>query len=164
MPYTHPGAPTTHIAGSFLLEISGAETIASPLLSDETITRHCLPRGTTRLCSACVEENQPYERLFWNLRSVLLCLRHLIFLIDRCPTCQRLIPSLRSKVLQCPSCHRGDYRIAERVAIPQHSILFQSQRLLQRMLGICEKCHVRQSSHLRSNKTTLSYLHWRGFF
>jgi hypothetical protein len=114
----------------------GAETIAYPFLSDEMIARHCLPRGTTRLCSACLEENQPYERLSWNLRSVLLCLRHRIFLIDRCPSCQRLIPSLRSKVSQCPSCHCGDYRTAERVAISQSSILYQSQCLLLWMLGI----------------------------
>jgi hypothetical protein len=59
----------------------GAETIGLPFLADETIARHCLPRGTTRLCSVCLEENQPYERLFWNLRSVLLCLHHQIFLI-----------------------------------------------------------------------------------
>ncbi len=127
--------PPTSLDHSFWSSV-GAETIGHPFLSDETIARHCLPRGTTRLCSACLEENQPYERLFWNLRSVLLCLHHRIFLIDRCPSCQRPIPSLRSKASQCPSCHRGDYRTAERVAISQHSILYQSQHLLLWMLGI----------------------------
>jgi len=111
-----------------------------PLLSAETVACYCMPRGTTKVCPVCLgEEPEAYERLYWNLRSVLICPRHLIFLIDRCPNCKCLIPTqVRSSITDCPYCHTGDYRAAVPETLAQDSFLYKSQQILLRFLGVEE--------------------------
>lgn len=65
------------------------------LLTQATAWRHCTPIGTTQLCPAYLDEEKSYEPLYWKLRYVLLCPRHRLFLIDRCPVCHQLIPLFR---------------------------------------------------------------------
>ena len=47
----------------------------------------CLPLEHTKVCPACLDEAEAYDRLFWRLRTVILCPRHAVFLVDRCPHC-----------------------------------------------------------------------------
>ncbi len=108
-----------------------------PFLSEETVDRFCLPTLMTKVCPACLEEEQAYERLYWNIRSVLICPYHLLFLVDRCPQCNWLIPTIRRTVLsECPYCLGGDYRAAKRVTLTQDWLLFSSQLILLQKLGI----------------------------
>jgi len=110
-----------------------------PLLTIETSERYCLPLQTTKVCSACLREEPVFERLYWNIRSVLICPRHRLFLISQCPNCSWLIPSLRRTALyECPYCLHGDYRTAKSMEIPQNSLLFLSQRVLFQKLAIDE--------------------------
>jgi hypothetical protein len=109
-----------------------------PLLREETIARHCMPRSTTKVCPVCLSEEPAYDRLYWNIREVLVCPHHRIFLLDRCPTCRSPIPSLREPdLVSCPSCRRGDYRLAPPTAVSSDTLLYQSHRLLLHFLGVC---------------------------
>src|SRR5258708_1706334 len=65
------------------------------LLTQVTASRYCSPTGTTQLCPACLDEEESYEPLYWKLRYVIVCPRHRLFLIDRCPVCHQLIPLFR---------------------------------------------------------------------
>jgi TniQ len=116
------------------------ESTRQPLLSEKAAGRYCMPRGTTKVCPVCLaEEPEAYERLYWNLRSVLICPRHLTFLIDRCPNCNCLIPTqVRSSITDCPYCHRGDYRTAVPATLAQDSLLYTSQQMLLHFLGVGE--------------------------
>lgn len=116
------------------------EPTERPLLSEKTAARYCMPQGTTKVCPVCLaEEPEAYERLYWNLRSVLICPRHLVFLIDRCPNCNYLIPTqVRSSITDCPYCHSGDYRAAVPATLAQDSLLYKSQQMLLRFLGVEE--------------------------
>jgi hypothetical protein len=108
-----------------------------PLLSHETVRRFCVPPGTIQLCPACLEEEECYEPLYWKIRYALVCPRHRVFLIDRCPSCRRLIPHLLYSVdTLCVHCGREDYRVAPRVAVPIHSFLYAGQALILHFLGI----------------------------
>lgn len=116
------------------------EPTEQPLLSEEMAARFCTPRGTTKVCPVCLtKEPEVYERLYWNLRDVLICPRHLVFLIDRCPNCNCLIPTqVRSSITDCPYCHSGDYRAAVPATLAQDSLLYKSQQMLLRFLGVEE--------------------------
>jgi hypothetical protein len=131
-----------HFAPRFpSLESSGASPalwsmVARPFLSEETITRHCLPTLTTKVCPACLEQDE-YERLYWNMRWVLICPHHHLILINRCPNCHWLIPAIRrTKLSECPYYGTGDYRAAERVTPNQDSLLSVSQRMVLYELGV----------------------------
>lgn len=96
-----------------------------------------MPRNTTKVCSVCLSEEPAYDRLYWNIREVLICPCHCNFLLDRCPTCHSPIPSLREpEPVSCPYCRRGDYRFSPPAAISPNSLLYQSQRLLLHFLGV----------------------------
>jgi len=108
-----------------------------PLLSQETVGRFCVPPATIQLCPACLEEEGCYEPLYWKMRYVVVCPWHRIFLIDRCPSCRRLIPHLLyPEDTLCVHCRREDYRAAPRVSLPTHSFLYAGQALILHFLGI----------------------------
>ncbi len=99
--------------------------------------RYCLPGAVTKVCPACLEEQGRYERLYWNVHLLLLCPRHQILLVDRCPRCGWLIPALRQTALtECPYCRKGDYRAAARLTIAPDTLLSQGQQVLLQMLGV----------------------------
>ncbi len=108
-----------------------------PILSHETVGRFCVPLETIQLCPACLEEEECYEPLYWKIRYVLVCPRHRILLIDRCPSCRRLIPPLlHSEDTLCVHCRREDYRAAPRVALPTRSLLYAGRASILHVLGI----------------------------
>lgn len=134
------------------------------LLSKQSVSRYCMPRGTTKVCPVCLDaEPEAYERLYWNLRSVLVCPRHLVFLVDRCPNCTRLIPTqTRSNITECPYCHRGDYRAAVPETLTQDSLLYQSQQILLHFLGV-EEMTSRKVSRLFSESPLPDLPSWQYF-
>jgi len=113
---------------------SGGETIARPLLSRSTARRIGISTRHTKLCLDCLEEEPGYDRLFWRLRPVILCPRHSLLLIDRCPACLAPIPGLRPSPHRCPYCQHGEYRQARRALIPSASWLHEGQKLLLHLL------------------------------
>jgi hypothetical protein len=124
----------------FASQLQPPDSTGQPLLSEKTAARYFMLRGATKVCPVCLaEEPEAYERLYWNLRSVLICPRHLVFLIGRCPKCNCLIPTqVRSSLTDCPYCHRGDYRAALPATLAQDSFLYSSQQMLLRFLGVEE--------------------------
>lgn len=54
-----------------------------------------------RVCPACLKEDQPYERLTWAFRPLPVCLKHGLFLIDRCSTCERFAEAGRLELGVC---------------------------------------------------------------
>ena len=126
--FQSPGPPTASPALWSVIE--------RPLLSKEPITRHFLPALTTKVCPACLEQDG-YERLYWNIRWVLICPHHHLFLVDRCPDCHWLIPAIRRAALsECPYCGRGDYRAVKQVTVAQDSLLSMSQLMVLHELGV----------------------------
>jgi TniQ len=131
----HRFAPSLQ-AATFPDHAQGGSSL--PGQSGRSFLRHCVPRSTTKVCSACLSEEPAYDRLYWNIREVLICPCHRYFLLDRCPTCHSPIPSLREpELVSCPYCRRGDYRLSPRAVISPNSLLYQSQRrLLLHFLGV----------------------------
>jgi hypothetical protein len=107
-----------------------------PLLSAAVLERFCLPLTTTRVCPACLDEQEGYDRLYWRLRLILICPRHMLFLIDRCPRCALPIPALRLSLTTCPHCGIGDYRTAKRWSLPPSTLLSTGELFLLHRLGI----------------------------
>ena len=101
-----------------------------PYLDDTTRRRYCASLRDTKVCPACLEEERGYDRLFWRLLPVVLCLEHALLLTDCCPLCRAPIPSLRPGLTSCPYCQKGDYRHAPRRLIPTSSWLYAGQALL----------------------------------
>jgi hypothetical protein len=133
------------------------------LLTQATAWRHCTPIGTTQLCPACLDEEKSYEPLYWKLRYVLLCPRHRLFLIDRCPVCHQLIPLFRRpKGTVCPYCLEGDYRAARRVPSFANTLLSQGQALLLHFLGVDDLNWGEVSSLLRGSPM-MQLEHWQYF-
>ncbi|MFL5703203.1 MAG: TniQ family protein [Ktedonobacteraceae bacterium] len=107
-----------------------------PLLSATVQERFCLPLTTTRVCPACLDEHDGYDRLYWQLRLVLICPRHALFLIDRCPRCALPIPALRLSLTACPHCRTGDYRTARRWLLSSDTLLSTGELFLLHRLGV----------------------------
>ncbi len=77
---------------------------------DERHHSFFLPRRNTQVCPLCLDEDEGYDRLYWRCGLLLLCPRHRVFLLSRCPACRAPIPALRPQSTTCPSCGKGDYR------------------------------------------------------
>jgi TniQ len=90
---------------------------------------------TTRVCPYCVEEQEGYDRVFWNLQGVLCCPHHRARLLEKCPACLQIIPAIRPRTNQCPFCSRATYRLAVK-RIPKNSALAAGTNLLLTKLGV----------------------------
>lgn len=114
-----------------------------------TIKRRCLwyedqqylflSERFTQICPLCLSEgneDERYDRLYWRCRFLLVCPRHRVFLLNRCPTCQHPIPALRPKLLTCPACGNGDYSHTVYSLHKEDAWLLDSQRLLLSQLGV----------------------------
>ncbi len=112
----------------------GAESIGRALLSHSAVRRVGISLRTIKVCAGCLEEEPGYDRLFWRLRPVILCPRHSLVLIDRCPNCLVPIPALRPSPDRCPYCQHGEYRQARHVSIPFSSWLYEGQTILLHLL------------------------------
>src|SRR5205823_4773801 len=61
---------------------------------------------------------------------------HRVFLTDRCPMCQSPIPLLRLSLSNCPRCHKGDYREASIVHVPEDPFFSMGQDLILHNLDV----------------------------
>jgi hypothetical protein len=111
-------------------EMALSDVQGLPLLSRKTVLQYCITLRHTRVCPACLEEEEGYDRLYWRLRPLILCPVHSHLLADRCPHCDEPIPSLRPTLTQCPYCQHGDYRRSPRMSVPSIPWLFAGQALL----------------------------------
>jgi hypothetical protein len=89
----------------------------------------------TQVCPQCLSEEEVYGRIFWQVRSVVACLRHNIMLQNNCPHCRAFIPLLRPSLVHCPCC-KGDYRTARSVPIYGNAYLLAGQKYILSRLGI----------------------------
>jgi hypothetical protein len=87
--------------------LQNARLIARPLLSERSYFQDPLPM---KVCPARLGQQDGYDRLYWRCDLLLLCPRHCVFLLSRCPACRAPIPALRPQSTTCPSCGKGDYR------------------------------------------------------
>jgi hypothetical protein len=109
-----------------------ARLISRPFLSDRSYFQGSL---YTKVCPACLDETDGYDRLYWRAAFILLCPNHALPLRANCPYCKKVIPALRAELTQCPFCKNGDYRILT-ARVLENSVLFQGELLLLRSLGI----------------------------
>ncbi len=121
-------------SGQVASSSAGAQSVGRPLLSRSAVRRLGISLRTTKICPSCLEEEPGYDRLFWRLRPVILCPRHSLVLIDRCPNCLAPIPALWPSPDRCPYCQRGEYRQARHLLIPSSSWLYEGQTLLLHLL------------------------------
>ncbi len=138
------------------------EEIQRPLLTRYIFQTFFHPYSATKACARCLAEEPAYGRLFWNALPVVVCLRHRIFLLDRCPACLRSIPVLRTSVTRCPYCRSGDYRESPVVPLPDDTLFHLGQARILEDLGIedpspCEAPAVGRASPL------LGLLPWQYF-
>jgi hypothetical protein len=110
--------------------------IQRPLLLEQSSLRLFLSKAATRVCPKCLAEDPAHGILYWNISPLVACLKHGIFLIDRCPACHESIPLLRSALLCCPRCDRGRYCQAPTVAIPDDPLFQASQKQVLINLGV----------------------------
>ncbi len=106
--------------------------IARPLLSERSYFRDPL---FMKVCPACLDQQDGYDRLYWLAEFILLCPNHALPLRTNCPSCKRRIPALRAKLCRCPFCKRGDYRVPT-ARVLENSVLFAGELLLLRSLGV----------------------------
>lgn len=121
-----------------LAENQQRATSSYPLLGHGVFTDFCQSAQATKVCAACLAEGKAYGRLYWSLQPVVMCLEHQQFLLDRCPTCGKAIPALRSKVTECPWCH-GEYLLARKHHIEPEPVLVAAQTVLLQHLGVIEE-------------------------
>jgi TniQ len=120
-------------AGKVASSSAGAQSVGRPLLSRSAVRRVGISLRTTKICPSCLEEEPGYDRLFWRLRPVILCPRHSLVLIDRCPNCLAPVPGLRPSPKRCPYCRR-EYRQSYHALIAPTSCLYEGQILLLHLL------------------------------
>src|SRR5258708_11711382 len=89
----------------------------------------------TQVCPQCLSGEEVYGRLYWQIRSVVACLRHTIMLQNNCPHCRASIPLLRPSLVHCPYC-KGDYRVACSVPIYGNAYFLAGQKYILGQLGI----------------------------
>jgi len=109
--------------------------IRRPLLEQSSL-RLFLSQQGTRVCPQCLAEDPAHSVLYWNAGPVVACLKHRVFLVDRCPVCHGSIPLLRSALPCCPRCKRGHYCQAPTVAIPNDPLFQTSQAQVLMNLGV----------------------------
>lgn len=112
----------------------------------------------TQVCPLCLNEGVGFDRLYWRSLGLLICPRHLIYLLHECPCCSSPIPGLRLHSSLCPFCHTGDYRATVKPVFAEDGWLYDTQILLLKHLGVDQaewsltepiKSHLR---HLPSQK------------
>jgi hypothetical protein len=115
------------------------DSIDRPLLWYEDQHRFFLSETYTRICPLCLEEDdasERHDRLFWRYRHILICPKHHVFLVSRCPACQAHIPALRPNPLICPTCKKGEYRSGVLDLPMRDAWLLMSHQLLLHHLGV----------------------------
>ncbi|HEX9135286.1 MAG TPA: TniQ family protein [Ktedonobacteraceae bacterium] len=117
------------------------------------------PRLETQICPYCLYEEEAYDRLYWRVRTLLICPRHLIYLQHRCPACFKPIPALRSHPFLCPYCRKGDYRSVCEAIHPRDVWLYDTQVLLLEHLAI-DYTEWGTPSHSKSLLKALSPRHY----
>jgi hypothetical protein len=124
---------------AYRIKVPGHSFIERPLLRSSSRQEFFWSELKTQVCPLCLDEAHGYDRLYWRLRSVLLCPRHRVLLNQRCPTCAAAIPALRSHLTRCTTCHGGDYRQRCIALLPEDQWLYDNHCLLFTQLGIREE-------------------------
>jgi hypothetical protein len=138
------------------------DEIQRPLLTQYMFQTFFHPYSATKVCSVCLTEEPAYGRLYWYVLPVVACLRHRVFLTDRCPICQCPIPLLRPSLSNCPRCHKGDYREASIVHMPEDPFFSMGQDLILRNLGV--KCTIQNTGATDTSRIPLlQLLPWQYF-
>ncbi len=139
-----------------------SEEIRRPLLTRYIFQTFFHPYSATKVCSICLSEEPAHSRLYWSALPVVACLRHKVFLTDRCPVCQRPIPLLRPSLSNCPRCQKGDYRQTPTVHMPEDPFFSMGQALILYNLGIQSAMGDAQVAHM-SITPLLQLLPWQYF-
>ncbi len=158
---------TLHRFTPCLLDSKGSrqvipEEIQRPLLTRYIFQTFFHPYSATKVCSMCLTEEPAHGRLYWSALPVVACLRHRVFLTDRCPVCQCHIPLLRPSLPNCPRCQKGDYREAPIVHMPEDPLLSMGQALILRNLGVQSAMEDAEVAHT-SVTPLLQLLPWQYF-
>lgn len=75
---------------------------ASPaLLCDPKTALRYWEAQIAPVCSACLAESPPYERLIWCFRPLQICTTHATPLLRRCPACGRPSSPSRKELVRC---------------------------------------------------------------
>src|SRR5258708_5411345 len=136
--------------------------VQHPLLTRYVFQTFFHPYSATKVCSKCLEEEPIYARLHWSVLPVVACLRHNIFLTDLCPVCSYPIPLLRSSIVHCPRCNRGDYREASVTPLPLGESFQEGLALLLCHFGI-EGVPPENDAPLKGASPLIGLLTWQYF-
>lgn len=113
-----------------------SEEVQRPLLTRYIFQTFFRPYSAAKVCSMCLSEEPTHGRLYWSALPVVVCLRHRMFLTDRCPACHCPIPLLRPSLATCPRCRKGDYREAAIVHMPEDPLFSLGQALILHNFGV----------------------------
>jgi len=114
--------------------------INRPRIEKEILRHFFLPNLTTQICPLCLEDASSYDRLYWKVRYLLTCHKHVIPLLRQCSTCQKPIPSARLDATTCPICS-STYRSPSSTREPRPmdaSCLLRGDLLTLHALGVIQ--------------------------
>jgi hypothetical protein len=106
------------------------------LLSRQSQKLYFLAGRFLRVCPLCLQEGDPYDRLYWRIRLIRHCPLHRLPLRETCPNCQAPIPALRVSPFTCPKCKQGDYRTPTAVPLASESLPYLSELFLLKALAL----------------------------
>lgn len=166
-----PAGHIRHFGGAVALQAEGADQVFNlePLESALRMPRRALYRHTLlpmgrqffpgmasgsdlrrffeksecKVCPRCFAEPNPYYRLIWNLHEVTTCLRHAVYLINRCQKCRTPLSSLSDRSIfgRCEECRTPFSKAKPVLALEadlahQRRIIDDYAALLKRGAGI----------------------------
>jgi hypothetical protein len=114
----------------------GEDSVQRPLLSPALLQKFFLSAPYTKVCPRCLDENEPYDRLYCRCRFVLSCPEHAVILLGTCAECNAPISSARAILACCPRCGRADYRVCSTPSLLQAESFSRGSAFLLKMLGV----------------------------
>jgi TniQ len=133
---------------------SNGTPINRPTLSRQVYQFSCLTSGTTQICTLCLQEPVPYDRLYWKTKYLITCPEHRLLLQRRCSRCHSPILSTRLNPLICHLCQKPYQNTS--LAIPEDaSFLCQGDLLTLHALGVAPHSSADRGAHAHDRRQLL---------
>jgi TniQ len=110
--------------------------VQQPVLNVKVFRKYFFPISSTQVCPCCLKEGEPYDRLYWRCRLVLICPYHSTLLLQACPRCHQPISTMRAKLTHCPRCNQINYQTCATPSFKQAEIFSSGSAYLLKQLGV----------------------------
>ena len=104
-------------------------------LSKDKIKHHFRLKSSIQFCPECIREEH-YERTYWSLRAITLCLTHKCSLIEQCPGCHARISQQDLYIGECSKCKYHLLTTPKKEIGRNPEFTKDSQALLHSLFGV----------------------------